>query len=204
MRTDLYGLVHKAQRYHLFGFARELSRANLDDAATRQRLRGEVQAIAEMLIDHANNEERYIHPLYEASGHGAISLDQDHRALDGRIAQWLQIVESDRWSDLYRATMRLVAEYLLHIDAEERAQADILWPSYTDSELGAVMTRFKDERDPSSASRDLELMLPALSVPELGGLLRGVRSAVGDAALERARTLLGAERWTQVEHAMGT
>lgn len=204
MRTDLYGLVHKAQRYHILGFARELSRANLDDAATRERLLSEVRAIADMLIDHADNEERYIHPLYEALGDGAKSLDDDHRALDARISEWLRIVEADRWIDLYRATMRLIAEYLLHIDAEECAQADILWPSYTDSELGAVMARFKAERDPAAASKDLELMLPALSVPELGVLLRGVRAAVGDAPLDRARRLLCAERWAQVEHTLGT
>lgn len=204
MRTDLYGLVHKAQRYHLFGFARELSRANLDDAATRERLLGEVRAIAEMLVDHADNEERYIHPLFAALGDAASSLDDDHRALDARIAEWVGLVEAGRWRELYQASMRLIAEYLHHIDAEERAQVDILWPSYTDAELGAVMAHFKADRNPAAASKDLELMLPALSVPELVGMLRGVRVAVGDAALDRARRLLGSERWAQVEHAIGT
>lgn len=204
MRTDLYGLVHKAQRYHLFGFARELSHADLDDAATRERLLGELRAIAEMLVDHADNEERYIHPLYAALGDGASRLTDDHRVLDAQLADWVRIAESGRWSDLYRASMRLIAEYVLHLDAEERAQADILWPGYTDAELGAVMARFKAERSPAAASKDLELMLPALSAPELRALLRGVRAAGGDAALDRARRLLSAERRAQVEQAIAT
>ena len=109
-----------------------------------------------------------------------------------------------RWSELYRASMRLIAEYLLHIDAEERAQVDVLWSNYGDAELGAVLTCFKAERPPAAAQKDLELMLPALSVSELARLLGGVRAAAGDAALDPARSLLGAERWAQVEHAIGS
>lgn len=46
----------------------------------------------------------------------------------------------------------------------------MLWPSYTDAELGAVFMCFKAVRDPAADRAALALFLPALSIPELTGL----------------------------------
>lgn len=177
MRVDLYGLVHKGQRYRLFTFARELSRGDLTDPATCAHVANEVRELAGMLRDHAENERRYIHPLFVAAGYGTDALDHEHAALEGTLAEWETIVERGMWDDLYRVTMQLIGNYLLHIAEEEAAQASSLWPRYSDAELGAVFTRFKAERDPTAARADLALMLPAMNPAEFARLLGGLRSA---------------------------
>ncbi|HTQ06785.1 MAG TPA: hemerythrin domain-containing protein [Polyangiaceae bacterium] len=217
MRVDLYYLVHKAQRFQLFGFARELSRADLGDAGVRERVATEVRELVALLEDHARNEEKHVHPLFARSGGegaaagtaggGAVeSIEREHRALERHFAELTAVVDGGRWSEVYPATMRLIGEYLLHIDEEERAQAEVLWPRYTDEELGAVVARFKAERAPAAARADFSLMLPALSVPELARVLGGVRSSApkehADAMLDLARVALGAERWAQVEEVL--
>jgi hypothetical protein len=162
MRTDLYGLVHKAQRHRLFTLGHELGPADVDDPATRVRLASAVREIVAMLADHAENERRYIHPLFAAISGAADRLEREHRELEGVLDQWVKIVEEGRWTEMYRATMRIIGEYLLHIDAEECAQAEILWPNYPDADLAAVMARFKAERDPAAARADLALLMPVM------------------------------------------
>jgi hypothetical protein len=166
MRTDLYGLVHKAQRHRLFAFGTELGTADLDDPASCARLASAVREIASMLADHAENERRYIHPLFTRIGGSADAIEREHRELEARLDEWEKIVEQGRWTEFYRATMRIIGEYLLHIDAEERAQAEVLWPNYADAELGAVMARFKAERDPVAARADMALLMPVLSAAQ--------------------------------------
>jgi hypothetical protein len=170
MRIDLYRLVHKAQRHRLFAFAQELGRADLDDADTRSHIARELHGIREMLLDHAGNEQRYIHPLFAKLGHVPERIEREHRELEAELAHWASLLDEERWPALYPATMRLIGEYLLHIDEEERAQAELLWPAYSDAELGAVFTRFKAERDPALARADLKLFLSALNASELAAL----------------------------------
>jgi hypothetical protein len=166
MRIDLYRLVHKAQRHHLMGFARDLGLADLRDEAARLRIAGGVRAVVEMLEDHAENERRYIHPLFARLGSKAATLDEEHRELAARLAAWARLVEDGRWDALYAATMRIIAAYFVHTDEEERAQAELLWPAFTDAELAEVMQRFRAERGADAAARDAALMLPALNPAE--------------------------------------
>jgi hypothetical protein len=202
MRVDLYRFVHKAQRYHLFQFAGELSRADVADAGTQIILARGVHTILEMLHDHAHNEETYIHPLFDAIGNEAARLNDEHAVLDQGLAQLASVVEHGHWSQLYPTYMRFLGEYLLHIDGEERAQTEVLWPRFSDAELGAVFLRFKAERSPAAAREDLVLMLPALNVPELQQLFHGMRTsapvAVFNACAEIAKGVLGAARWDSV------
>lgn len=170
MRTDLYGLVHKAQRHRLFALGHELGTADLDDSATRTRLASAVHEIAAILADHAQNEERYVHPLFASIGGAAGGIEREHQELEALLGRWVEIVDHGRWAELYRATMRIIGEYLLHVDAEERAQADVLWPNYSDAELAAVMARFKAERDPAAARADLALLMPVLSLSQRAAL----------------------------------
>ena len=170
MRTDLYGLVHKAQRHCLFALGRELGEADVDDPAARTHLASAVRDIAAMLADHAENERRYIHPLFARVGAAPESLEREHHDLEAVLDRWVEIVDQGRWAELYRATMRIIGEYFLHIDGEERAQAEVLWPNYTDAELAAVMARFKAERDPAAARADLALLMPVLSAPQRAAL----------------------------------
>ena len=201
MRIDFYGIVHKAQRYQLFTFAQWLAHADLDDAPTCTRLGNAVRELGEMLRDHAENERRYIHPLFDAVGHGAERLELDHLELESDIAAWIGLVDEQRWDELYRASMRVIGKYLLHIDAEERAQTEILWSDYSDMQLAEVMGRFRAERSPRAARADLELFITALGIADLASFLDGLSSgpsAVKQEVFNFARQLLDAERWAAV------
>lgn len=198
MRTDLYGLVHKAQRYQLFAFAQRLAHADWADASYRSTMERSVRRLAEMLRDHAQNEHRYIHPLFEAIGEAAEPLELDHRTLEDDVAAWIAVVDEQRWEQLYGVTMCLIGKYLLHIDAEERAQERWLWPRYTDAQLGDVMARFRAERPSVAARADLELFITSLGTLDLVKFLRGFSSAPSDVrqnVMNLAQELLGAERW---------
>ncbi|HEX3905156.1 MAG TPA: hemerythrin domain-containing protein [Polyangia bacterium] len=170
MRTDLYGLVHKAQRHRLFTLGNELGTADIDDPAIRTHFASAVRGIADMLADHAENERRYIHPLFAVIGGAAERIEHEHHEIEALLDGWVEIVDQKRWAELYGATMRIIGQYLLHIDAEERAQTEVLWPNYTDAELGAVLARFKAERDPAAARADLALLIPVLSAPQRAAL----------------------------------
>lgn len=201
-RVDLYGLVHKAQRFRLFGFARELGRADLDDGPSRLAVAEELRGIHHMLADHAASEERYIHPLYVALGTGAASLDDQHHELDGLLQRCVEILNEDDWSHLYARATHLIGTYLLHLDAEERMQETVLWGHYSDAELGAVFARFKAERSAAAAESDLARFVPALALHELVPVLRGLQAApkaVEQRALALAQQELEPERWAALQ-----
>lgn len=206
MRTDLYSLVHKAQRARLFRFGEALGRADLTQPAERAQIVDELRGILEMLRDHARNEEHYIHPLFARLGDSAAGIHNEHRELDAHMAEITATIATEEWSRLYARCMRLIGEYLLHIDAEERAQAEILWPHYADADLQAVFARFKTERAPADASADLELMLPALNMAELAGMFRGMKATLPPEAFEScagmARRVLGEDRAAQLNAAL--
>lgn len=201
MRTDLYGLVHKAQRYQLFAFAQRLAQADWEDASYRSTVERSVRRLAEMLRDHAQNEHRYIHPLFEAFGEAVEALELDHRTLEDDVAAWTALVDEQRWEQLYAATMCLIGKYLLHIDAEERDQERWLWPHYTDAQLEDVMARFRAERPSDAARADLELFITSLGTLDLAKFLGGFSAApnaVRQNAMSLAQQLLGAERWAGI------
>jgi len=207
MRTDLYGLVHKAQRYFLFDLGQRLSRADLEDEATRGAMADEVRSLVAHLEDHAANEERYIHPLFRQLGDAAAPLIAQHDELAEHLHDLSALVAANRWPELYPAVMRFIGRYLLHLDQEERAQAEVLWPAFTDAQLGGVFARFKAERPPAAARTDLEQFLPALNVPELARLVRGLEEGLAEPqrgdVLADVRQRLGDARWMAVEGRLG-
>ena len=170
MRVDLYRLVHKAQRFHLFQFGAWLSHADWNLELHRRQAAVELQQLVEVLRDHARNEARYIHPLFAAE-----ALDAEHHDLEARLTELEDVVAHVRWSELYPAFMRFVGEYLLHLDREERAQAEVLWPRHSDAALAEVMRRFRAERPPELAAADARFMIPSLNAPELAGFLQAMR-----------------------------
>lgn len=206
MRVDLYTAVHKAQRFHLCRLAVEIGRADFSNATTSERIASGLRHLLDHLRDHARNEETYIHPLFKRSGKTAEHLESEHQELEAEIARLEAIVNEKRWSDLYSRYTLFLGKYLLHLDEEERAQTEVLWVNCEDKELAAVFNRFKAERSPQASKADLELMLPALSVPELTRMFFGMKASAPEAAFRgacdlAARTLESAE-WEKLKRAL--
>jgi hypothetical protein len=202
MRVDLYTLIHKAQRYHLFRLSNEMGRADYSDAAAAAAVYAGLRHLIDHLRDHAKNEETYIHPLFAKLGTKADTLNQEHHDLESELDNLEKLADKKEGKAVYSAYARFLGIYLIHLDEEEKAQAEILWPNYKDEDLAAVFGRFKAERAPAAAKADLEFMLPALSVAELAGMFRGMKASAPAPAFQGACDLaaktLDAATWKQV------
>jgi hypothetical protein len=201
MRVDLYATIHKAQRFHMFELANAIGCAEPGNDAPAATLAQRVRHLIEHLRDHAQNEETYIHPLFDLAGGDAESLRRAHEELEADL-QEIEHVLTNGGKSLYATYTRFLGKYLLHLSEEEDVQKQILWQRYDDHALKDVLDRFKAERPREKATADFEFMLPALSIPELVSLFRGMKHAVPptafDRACEQARGLLGAIKWHQV------
>lgn len=203
MRVDLYTIIHKAQRCHLFRLGEAMGRADFSDEGTANAIAAQTRAWIAHLRDHANNEEKYIHPLLHDK---AAPIEHEHHELEAKLAALAEILDEKRWSELYTCFTQFLGEYLLHLAEEERLQAEVLWPAYSDVELGAVFNRFKTERAPQAAQEDLELMLPAMSVPELVRMFQGIRVSAPpqtfQGVCETASRFVDEVTWSEVQRAI--
>lgn len=198
----MYTFVHKAQRFHLFRLSEKIGTSDFSVPEEASGIAKEVLHLTEHLKDHAHNEEKYIHPLYQAIGATAEHFDSEHERLEAEIQRIETIVAEKRWAELYPAYTRFLGIYLLHLDEEEAAQRDILWTKYEDQDLAAVFARFKGERPAHLAAADFVFMLPALSIPELTQMFRGMKSGapaqVFQGACDTAAQILGPSTWRKI------
>ncbi len=182
-RIDLYRNVHKGQRAHLFSLAVELGRADYEDTAKINALATRLHSALAELRRHAENEERFIHPLLLARAPKvAAMLEQEHHELEPVLKELedkLDAVQSaaenavEVGMELYRAWCRMVSAYLGHIDAEERAGMSALWDTCTDEEIFAVIRTFVASRTATEQIHDLTSQAPALSPQERALLVAG-------------------------------
>lgn len=202
MRVDLYTFVHKAQRYHMFRLSEDMGLTDFSRSVDAEEIGQRVHNLIEHLKDHAQNEHKYIHPLYQAVGRIGEHFDHEHDQLEIEINTLERAVKQKQWNELYSIYTRFLGIYLLHLNEEEAAQRDILWKRYDDKDLAAVFTRFKAERPPHLAKDDFEYMLPALSAPELTQIFRGMKLStpahIYQGACDAAAKILSAEKWHQV------
>lgn len=207
MRVDLYTLIHKAQRYHLFRLSEEIGKVDWRNGAVSDAVGKRTLNLMEHLKDHALNENTYIHPLYQAIGALGEHFGTEHDQLDQEIQKIERIVAEKRWSNLYSEYTRFLGVYLLHLDEEEAAQRDVLWKHYDDAELAKTFNRFKAERPPDLAKADFEFMLPAMSIPELTNLFQGIKASAPtgayQGACELASRILAEEDWHKVSQTLG-
>lgn len=204
MKTDLYTFVHKAQRARLFALSSDIARADFSDPEDVARVGASLRHALDHLREHAAIEEAYIHPLYSALGGAAAEFEVEHELLEQEIAQLEAMVSEGRWSELHRAYNGFLGRYLVHIE-EEAAQETVLWAHY-DAELAEVFARFQSERAPEKRREDLELLLPALSAPELIGMFTGMKMRAPAPVFAFAQTLgeklVAPERWDRVKAAI--
>ena len=175
-RIDLYRNVHKGQRAHLFSLAVELGRADHEDTAKVNALAGRLRSALAELRRHAENEERFIHPLLRARAPKiAARLEQEHEDIEPALAEvevrlaGLQNAPGspiETGAELYRVWCRMVSDYLAHIDAEERIGMPALWDTCSDDEILAVIRAFVASRTAMEQIDDLRCQAPALSPQE--------------------------------------
>lgn len=197
-RVDLYRYVHMGQRERLFALAIEVGAADTAQRHAVVSLTERCLAMTQELREHADHEDRHIHPLLrERAPEAADALDAEHIRLDAALAalddraRRLPKAPDEELPDaqhaLYLALNELISAYLAHLHAEETVAMPALWRTCGDAELGAVLTAFKASRTPEESLSDLRKMLPSLPPAVRAAIVRATLTAVPDD--ETGRTL---------------
>lgn len=176
MKSDPYTLIHKAQRKDLYELAIRAGRADWNEASEVRRIADETVSLARHLQQHAEVEERFVHPLMARLPGACETLEIDHRELEPALA--LLVAEAEalrpgdpaRGLDFYRSITSFISSYTAHA-AREEALLPSLWECCTEAEIAGALTRFQRSRPPEEGLADLRRMLPALTSSEIAMLL---------------------------------
>lgn len=123
MRTDLYSFVHKAQRFHMFCLSTDIGATDFSSTKDARAIAARVKDLFAHLKDHANNEQRYIHPLFQRLGDVGDKLNVDHGHLHQEMDIIERILHEQSWDQLYSAYAKFLGIYLLHLDEEKPPSA---------------------------------------------------------------------------------
>lgn len=203
-RVNLYSLIHKAQRVHLYNLAAKIGCA---DAKDWDAIELEVREMIAHLKQHSQNESTFIHPLYHELGDDISVIDDEHDDLEKGLDKLETILNEKNWIALYPELNRFIAIYLLHQDEEEQMQEDILWKHFDDNRLMEVLIAFNASRSKEQTLKDIKFIIPGLSIAELTGMFRGMKAS-GSAVFENACTIAEDEmdqtRWNQLQSSISS
>ena len=176
-RIHLYTKIHKAQRAWLMRATVAAGRLDPDDAAAAQLVAADARRLVHHLHEHAEHEERFIHPLLrEAAPELALRLEAQHVALDAALAELTVTAESLDGARIYRALTGFVALYFPHLEIEEQEAMPAIWHRCDDGDLmGRVLRPFIAARTREDMADDLRLQIGSVSPREerqlIGALL---------------------------------
>jgi hypothetical protein len=217
-RPNRFQPIHKAIRAALFDATALVARtefAHPGEAAVAAR---NVATLLDLLDGHAHHEEQFVMPVFAPHAPAlAASLEADHGRLEGLQAELRALLprtSSDVTAEreaagqlLGRALTLLVADHLRHMDREENEAMPVLWANRTEEELDAIDGRIRASIPPERMPAMMRLMLPALSTPELAGMLASARAQMPPPVFVQlsglAREVLGPERWAKTARRVG-
>jgi hemerythrin-like domain-containing protein len=201
-RDDFFALIHKALRRELFSLTAEAAAADWTSDSVVRPLCERWRRLDELLRDHSDHEDRHFFALAERKAPGATAaLTEQHSVLDRAldvVEHTLSDAEDGDGGDLvHRRMAAFVADYLPHLELEERHVMPLLWATCSDDELAATRNQFMADVPPPVAAFSLRLMLPAVTPHERADLVGRIRATapppVVDEALEVAALVLAPE-----------
>ncbi len=196
MRYDSYLFIHKALRALMADTLVRLGSMDpSDDSGTHAVLEQVRQAIA-LGQAHLHKEEEFVHPAMEARAPGSTrraSADHvSHSAAFEKILSACHEVESSQGAVraaralcLYRRFALLMAEDLVHMNAEETENNAVLWATYTDQEIHALTARLVASIPADTLSRYLSWMVTANAPRDRVAILSGIRERMPKSAFSR-------------------
>ena len=212
-KIDPYTWPHKMLRRLLFDATLRAGAVDFESVAAMHELKEVVLRALRVVDAHAEHEATFLHPVIVTRLPELVrKFDAEHensRAHVEELRRLIGIAVDDEISrhrkqatlDFYRALGRFTANYLEHLDEEEKALPKY-WLEFTSTELGEVMRRFNANRSPSDAMSDLERMFPALAPSEQRELLTNVRASAPPeafrAACNVARRILDDGAWDKL------
>ena len=217
-RLDFYAGIHKALRLFMTDTLTRLGRIDADEAADLGPALAQFGTLLEVLADHVEHENSFVHAAIEARRPGGATVTADAheehvasieqlRAEGLRLAALPAGQRAAAAHKLYLHLALFVAENLQHMQVEETVNNATLWALYTDAELLEIHDRLVASIAPQKMVEILRWMAPAFAPKELAGMLGGMRAGMppeaylGVVAVVQSR--IDAARWAQVERLLG-
>jgi hypothetical protein len=183
-RPDLFSNVHKGIRRALFAACTELGRADGDDAR-EAAARATLAEALHFVAHHGQNEDLLLVPmLRERAPQIFERMSRAHAALDEARAM---LTAPRPTPALYLAACAFTAQYLAHMDDEERVFEPAIVALLSADEMIAFGRRAVERTAPADQRMMLGWMLPAMTRVDADTFLGRVPPAL---ATELRETLL--------------
>lgn len=194
-RYDPYLVIHKGLRALMTDTLQRVGRMDPhDDEDTAQAL-AQLRELVSLAETHLHKEDLFVHPAMEARAPGSTRSAEaghaSHRTALAALLDGCASVEGGTGEaraaaalSLYRRLALFVAEDLQHMHVEETENNAVLWATYTDDELHALVDRLVASIPPATNAKMARWMVTSSSPAERATLLRGARQAMPAGAFE--------------------
>lgn len=173
--VDFFTPVHRGLRQHLFRLAIRTESTDFTNPLAVRVLLSDVQNLLAALHWHAEIENRFFQPLIgRALPEVHAQLQEEHRilqdqlrALEQHINRIAQRSYPGAGHKFNRVLMRFIAEYLLHMDAEEETMP-VLRERVPHEELAMTVRAANAQRPAQPVETDVPVMTAATVVKHRG------------------------------------
>ena len=183
---DLYRDIHKGIRAELFAVTTSAGRLDPSDAEGRADLARHVAGVVDLLVSHAEHEDRAVQPAIELHlPELAETIASDHEGLERRIASISALAAEAVGAagfalrgEVHRIYLELAAftsAYLEHQDTEERLVMPALEQAVGVDAVVAIHGAIISGLTPEETATSMPVMLPAMNVDDRVELLGGMR-----------------------------
>ena len=217
-RRHLYTTIHKALRARMSALLVRVGQMDAHDEKECREVVKDLEQLLNVMQDHLKTEDSVLHPYIEARNPGALAdIAADHAAQKAVIDQLRQHVQAvlplsgdDRVAFslfLYRELALFIADNLTHMHAEETANHQLLWSTYSEAELHEIHAAILASIPPEKMTFTLQWMLPAMSPAERFQMFLEIRTTAPapafEAVLEIARSSLSGRDWGKLTSSLG-
>lgn len=200
--VDLYRDIHKGIRAELFALVDEAGALDPAPGIERASLAGHVDAVVELLVQHAEHEDGAIQPVLEAElPELAERIATDHLVLEAQLEDLRAMAADAAALDhpeprlavhrVYLALACFTGRYLEHQDVEERVVMPALEQAVGVEAVAGIHGAIISSIPPEEMARSLALMIPAMNVDDRVELLGGMQAGAPPEVFASVWSLVG-------------
>ena len=210
--------IHKGLQAMLYHNALAIQHNDFSNPRSTSLVIDQVQKVLWLFEGHAHTEDSMVFPLIAQHAPEVVAdfeaqHDKDHQLAAGvedcldKLAHCSTAAACyEQGLRLKRAFERFIAFNLEHMILEETVVAPIIWQHFPDEELHQLTARIVQQLPEDKNRHYTDWMLMGNSDVEVIQWLTNVRDTAPDfvyaALCERARTVLDAGRWQQIESSL--
>ena len=213
-RFEMYRPIHKAVRHMLFSTVHAVGTSDLQDNVSSKAMQAQLNEAINKLEEHAEHEERFVHPPLESRSPGItkpfLQNHQDDKRLFEELHELgrrLDAANGDQRTALgnriYGLFSKYVGDYLGHLDREEQQLETALWQHFTDQELQSIDGQIMESIPPERMAAWLPYMCTSFNPDELAMIIRGIQHGapppVAQAMVQMAENATPPDTWARVK-----